>query len=112
MPTAVSIRPKWLLVVFNPLCQEPYVFIPNAFTPNGDNLNDILFVEGNLIEEMYLAIYDRWGELVFESRSPDEGWDGTFRGKELPADSYGFLLEIRCIGGEEYFRKGNITLLR
>ncbi len=101
-----------LLVVLNPLCREPYIFIPNAFTPNGDNLNDVLLVEGSLIEEMYLAIYDRWGELVFESSDKSFGWDGTFRGKELPADTYGFILEVLCVGGEEYLRKGNISLLR
>ncbi|MEL7425354.1 MAG: gliding motility-associated C-terminal domain-containing protein [Bacteroidota bacterium] len=64
------------------------------------------------MDEFYLAIYNRWGEQVFESFSQDDGWDGTFEGKALSPDVYGYYLEVSCFGGEEYRSRGNITLLR
>ncbi|MGH1435748.1 MAG: PKD domain-containing protein [Lewinella sp.] len=101
-----------LLVVFNSPCTAPYIFVPNGFTPNGDNLNDILYVEGNVIDEFYFVVYNRWGEEVFASRSQNDGWDGTYQGKELAPDVYGYYLEVSCFGGERYSTKGNVTLLR
>lgn len=94
-------------------CLPPFIFVPNAFTPNGDGLNDRLQVKGQTIDELYFAIYDRWGEQVFETTDPlGLGWDGTFRGRALPADVYGYYLEVRCFNQETYQEKGNITLLR
>ncbi|MCB9277025.1 MAG: PKD domain-containing protein [Lewinellaceae bacterium] len=93
-------------------CVEPYIFVPNAFTPNGDNLNDLLFVEGNTIEALHFAVYGRWGEKVFETDSQEVGWDGTYKGRQLPPDVYGYYLEAKCFNGESFFKKGNITLIR
>jgi gliding motility-associated-like protein len=94
------------------ICDEPYIYLPNAFTPNGDGTNDILKVEGINVEEVYLTIYDRWGEKVFETASLDQGWDGSFRGQVVSGDVYGYYLTVRCPGGLEFFKKGNITVLR
>ncbi len=93
-------------------CVEPYIFVPNAFTPNGDNLNDLLFVRGAAIDELYFAVYNRWGEKVFETDVQSIGWDGSFSGRELPPDVYGYYLEVRCFNGEQFFKKGNVTLIR
>jgi len=101
-----------LVVVLSTICEEPYLFMPNAFTPNGDNENDVLFVEGNVIDEMYLAIYDRWGEKVFESKDKSIGWNGMYKNELLEPDVYGYYLTIKCVNGEEYFKKGNISLIR
>ena len=101
-----------LIVVLLPECEEPYIFIPNAFTPNGDGSNDVLAVRGLGIQDLYLTIFDRWGERVFETRSQDDTWDGTFKGEKLPPDVYGFYLELTCWNGETFRKKGNITLLR
>lgn len=101
-----------LIVVLNPDCGEPNIFVPNGFTPDGDGLNDLLFVRGNNISEMYFAIYDRWGEKVFETDSQERAWDGTFSGKNLTPDVYGFYLQVTCGNGQQYFKKGNITLIR
>jgi len=79
------------IVVFDPVCREPNIYVPNGFSPNGDGLNEILYVRGNAIDEMYFAIYNRWGEKVFESRSPEVGWDGTFRGKLLEPEVFGYF---------------------
>ncbi|MEM1216332.1 MAG: gliding motility-associated C-terminal domain-containing protein, partial [Bacteroidota bacterium] len=100
------------VVLFDTPCRDPYIFVPNAFSPNGDQLNDRLEVQGNLIEEFYLAIYDRWGERVFESFDQADSWDGTFKGRELTPDVYGYHLEVRCIGGTLFQDRGNVTLLR
>ena len=101
-----------LVVVVEMICDDPFVFMPNAFTPNGDNENDVLKLEGRIIDEMYLTIYNRWGQKVFETSDQEQGWDGTFKGELLEPDVYGFYLRVRCINGAEYFKKGNINLLR
>ena len=94
------------------ICKEPLVFVPNAFTPNGDNLNDILYVRGEIIEKMLFRVYNRWGALVFESQDMLHGWDGTYKGKEAPAGVYDYYLEVTCLNKTYYFTKGNIQLLR
>jgi gliding motility-associated-like protein len=101
-----------LVALIDILCEEPYLFMPNAFTPNGDSENDVLFVEGNVIDEMYLAIYNRWGEKVFESEDKSIGWNGMYKNELLEPDVYGFYLRVKCVNGEEYFKKGNISLIR
>ena len=93
-------------------CIPPYIYVPNAFTPNGDNLNDELLVQGGIIEELYFAVYNRWGQLVFETNDPTVGWDGTFKGEHLAPDAYAYYLEVSCFNGEVYFGKGNISLIR
>ena len=100
------------LVVVERTCEDPNIFLPNAFTPNGDGENDVLRLMGNGVEEMHLVIYNRWGQKMFESFDQNIGWDGTFKGKQLPPDAYGFYLTVLCVGGEDYYKKGNITLLR
>ncbi|MCB0518026.1 MAG: gliding motility-associated C-terminal domain-containing protein [Lewinellaceae bacterium] len=100
------------IVVINPDCDDPYVFLPNAFTPNGDGENDVLYFRSNIVDKMELAIYNRWGQKVFESNDINVGWDGTYKGKPLPPDVFGFYLKAVCFNGQEFFKKGNITLLR
>lgn len=107
----VTERSVTVTVVTNP-CDEPFVFFPNAFSPNGDGANDVLYLRGVNVTEVYFAIYNRWGEKVYESFSKDDGWDGTFRGKELPPDVYGFYLRVRCADNEEFYKQGNVTLFR
>lgn len=94
------------------VCGEPDIFIPNAFTPNSDNTNDYLFVRGNNIDQLLFRVYDRWGELVFETTDQTVGWDGTFKGKECDPAVFDYYVEITCIDQETFFKKGNITLIR
>jgi gliding motility-associated-like protein len=98
--------------VYEIICEDPYVFIPNAFSPNGDNNNDVLFVRGLFIEIMIFRVFDRWGEMVFESSDPAIGWDGTFRDKKLDPDVYDYYLDVTCIGGLKSISKGNVTLMK
>lgn len=101
-----------LVTAFTFLCEDPYVFVPNAFSPNGDNENDVLYVRGNMIKEMTFRVFDRWGELMFESHDRAHGWDGTFRGKKMDPDVYDYYLQVTCIDEVETIIKGNITLLK
>jgi gliding motility-associated-like protein len=98
--------------VVNLLCEEPFIFIPNAFTPNGDGVNDRFRVRGNNIDAVYLAIFNRWGQRVFESRDPGAAWDGTFKGEQLPPDVYGYYALVQCFDGSTFEREGNLTLIR
>ncbi|MBW7866886.1 MAG: gliding motility-associated C-terminal domain-containing protein [Brumimicrobium sp.] len=101
--------------VFPYKCAEPYIYVPNAFTPNGDGDNDMVFVRSKVISseiELTFRIYDRWGEKVFEGHTTHDGWDGTFRGKPLKPDVYDYYLEGECINNEKFIIKGNITLIR
>ena len=103
---------KITINVTGPYCVEPYIFVPTAFTPNNDGVNDVLYVRGRGIQTMTFIIYNRWGQKMFETSNPKEGWDGTFRGKKLPADVYGFYLLANCIDGTVYRKQGNVTLIR
>lgn len=103
---AVSIR------VREPVCDESDVYIPNAFTPNGDNVNDILYVRSNFIDELLLVVYNRWGEEVFRTTDPAAGWDGTLNGDRLAPDAYAYYMDVLCINGVRYSKKGNVSLLK
>ena len=102
----VSIR------VLNFLCGPPNIYVPNAFTPNADGKNEKLYVRGVNLTEVHLVIFDRWGEVVFETRSLQDGWDATFKGKAVDPGVFVYYLEAVCAGGEEYFEEGNITVIR
>ena len=103
--------------VITPECAEPVIFVPSAFTPNGDGNNDVLYVYGNdqsdlFFDEFYFVIYDRWGQKLFETTDPKQGWDGSYKGKELPPDVYGFYLKVKCYNQQTFTKKGNVSLLR
>lgn len=93
-------------------CKQPQIFVPNAFSPNKKGKNEVLYVRGPNIHQMLFRIYNRWGELVFESTDPNVGWDGSFKGKDLDPDVFDYYLEVSCIGGNKELIKGNITILK
>lgn len=95
--------------------QEHVYYTPNAFTPNGDGINDVFHPIGNVIDlESYdFNIYDRWGQVIFRSNDPYEGWDGTSGGKELPNGVYVFrTFMVDAILQERYEVFGHVTLFR
>lgn len=98
--------------VFDFICGPPSIYVPNAFTPNGDDNNDRLFVRGNNITDLLFVVYNRWGEKVFETTSLSQGWDGTYKGRPADPAVFVYYLEATCAGGETYFEKGNVTLIR
>lgn len=90
----------------------PILDVPNAFTPNGDGVNDKAIVVGVGISKLIFRIYNRLGQLVFETTDYTQGWDGTFKGKQQPMDAYGYTLDAQFFDGKSIKKSGDITLLR
>ncbi len=88
------------------------VLVPNAFSPNGDGVNDFLYVYGVSIASVNFRIFNRWGEKVFETNNPGEGWDGTYRGKKLASDVYVYYVEAIFEDGQEKQIKGSVTIYK
>ena len=99
------------IFVIDGVCEDEF-FFPNAFTPNGDDNNDLLKIDGFSVQSGQYVIYDRWGELIFTSNSLDEQWDGTYEGKPVCNDVYGYYLTATCFNGTVIKRQGNVTVLR
>ncbi len=97
---------------FSAGCIDNDFFVPNTFTPNGDGKNDILFVRGLKVDEVFFAVYNRWGEKVFETTDKSKGWDGIYKSRPADVGVFGWYLKVKCINGEENFKKGNVTLIR
>lgn len=94
------------------MIKEPNVFYPNAFTPNGDDLNDSFHVKGQFIAVFEMKVFNRWGELMFTSDDPAVGWDGSFRGNSMPEGTYVFVAKITDQAGRTFERTGSILLLK
>ena len=94
------------------------IFVPTAFSPNGDLNNDRLLVHGQQSARVLdFRVYDRWGELVYEGKDfqindTDIGWDGEFRGKQMDPGVYVWVLEVQYMDGVKEIFKGNTTLIR
>lgn len=88
------------------------VFLPNAFTPNSNDLNEIFKPEGVFISYYWLRIYNRWGEKIYENNSCSDGWNGTFNGEACQEGIYIYKCDVRGTDGQKYILKGDVTLLR
>lgn len=102
-----SVSLSFLMVDYN-----PSYFIPNAFSPNGDGINDFFNVLGFQIQSVQINIFNRWGELIFESSGIDQGWDGTYKGKSVEIGAYVYLVQIVYITGEKATATGDVILIR
>lgn len=88
------------------------LFIPNAFTPNNDGLNDLFRAEGNIITGQNMKIFNQWGELIFETSAAGTGWDGAHKGKPQPVGVYIYAIRLKLADGSEVLKKGSINLIR
>lgn len=88
------------------------VYVPNAFSPNGDLVNDVFEVKGVNIQQLTVQIYSRHGGLIHEFNGIEESWDGTKNGYPLPVGVYGVIVEAIGESGEVFKYKGNVTLLQ
>ena len=86
---------------------------PNAFSPNGDQINDIYKAkECQNIEEFHAYIFNRWGKKLYEWDNPDEGWDGTYNGKDVKQGTYFVLVKARGADGRKFNIRKDVNLLR
>jgi gliding motility-associated-like protein len=90
----------------------PLVDVPTGFSPNGDGINDVVYVKGYGIDKMTFRIFNRWGEKVFESTRKSDGWDGRYKSIMQEMEVYGYTLSVTFFDGTKDFKKGNITLLK
>lgn len=88
------------------------VFVPNAFTPNGDNLNDVFKVEGFVMKSLQLRVFNQWGEMIFETADQSKGWDGTYKGKLQPSGVYMYVCSMVLTDGSKLVKKGSVNLVR
>jgi gliding motility-associated-like protein len=91
---------------------NPLLDVPNAFTPGRFGQNAIVKVMGFGIVHMNFRIYNRWGQMVFQSTDPNIGWDGYYKGNMQPMDVYAYTLEAEYFDGSRTSKKGDITLIR
>jgi gliding motility-associated-like protein len=91
---------------------DPLLDVPTAFTPGKFGLNSKIFVRGFGIGKLDWKIYNRWGQLVFQSNSFKMGWDGTFKGTMQPMDVYVYTLDAEFTDGRKLRKTGDITLIR
>jgi gliding motility-associated-like protein len=89
------------------------IWVPNAFTPNGDGINDVFHVLGNIgrLEGFGLSVYNRWGERIFHTQDKYQGWDGRHNGTDALLGTYVYMLEYQ-IGNQPYQQKGSFHLIR
>ncbi|MEO5996787.1 MAG: PKD domain-containing protein [Chitinophagaceae bacterium] len=99
-------------------CDASQVFIPNAFTPDNDGLNDVLMVRGKgIVQVKFFRIFNRWGDLIFEKdnfapNNPSYGWNGTVKGQTVGPDVFIYTCEAICENGSVFSFKGNVTLIK
>jgi gliding motility-associated-like protein len=91
---------------------EHNVFVPQAFSPNGDGQNDVFMIRGAGIKNIHLYVYDRIGEKVFESTDISLGWDGTYKGQPMNTAVFVYHADIFFTDGTTQFLKGDVSLVR
>ncbi|MCF6366451.1 MAG: PKD domain-containing protein [Bacteroidales bacterium] len=95
------------------IVREYTVDVPNAFTPNGDRINDVLYVRGWGIENLnFFKIFNRYGEIVFETNDKNKGWDGTYKGKPQGVETYTYWVTVRTYDNSLLSKRGTVKLLK
>jgi gliding motility-associated-like protein len=95
------------------LCSEDGIYVPNAFTPNGDGKNDVFKIRGYGVSYISIfRVYSRWGELMFETTDISQGWDGTYKGEAQFPAVYVYYIEGICTNNQKIVKQGNVTLIR
>ena len=99
----------WQTIWINP---ELQFYAPNAFSPDGDGVNDVFFGNGVGLDAYHMRIFDRWGEVVFETQELLGSWDGKANGKPAPTGVYVYWFQVHAISGKEGEHIGSVSLLR
>lgn len=91
----------------------PDIYVPNAFTPNGDKTNDVFKpVMPGIKQLMYFSVYNRWGQLVYQTTIPGQGWDGMLNGKTVPAGIYIWTLSAIDYNNRAWKKNGSVVVIR
>ena len=89
------------------------LYVPSAFSPNNVDLNnDIFYAYGVGINQFEFYIFDRWGTMIFESKDPAVGWDGSFKGQMVQQDVYVYLAKATSITGKSLTKTGSVTVAK
>ena len=115
LPNGCEKMGKVTVLVIPPDCDEPFVFFPTGFSPNGDGENDVLKMESNIVAEVYWVVFNRWGERVFMSEDPRVQWNGRVNnvGADCPEATYFYQLKYRFKGKDKVeVISGSINLIR
>ncbi|GAB3176940.1 T9SS type B sorting domain-containing protein [Telluribacter humicola] len=92
--------------------QEAALFLPDAFSPNGDGKNDVFQAKGIFFDSFQMLIYNRWGEVVYSSTDSSQGWDGLINGERAPEGNYIYRVEIKDSTSKPFVKSGSFLLLR
>ncbi len=87
------------------------LYVPNTFTPNGDGLNDTFGVAGEAIKDFRMQIFNRWGQLIFETSNANERWDGTYGGQKVPMGTYVYKVQASSPNGQRQHKEGNLNVI-
>jgi len=90
----------------------PDLFLPAAFTPNGDGLNDVLEIQGTFVTSLALKIFNRWGEIIFHSEDRTLGWDGIINQRKAASGTYIYTIDFVDELGEKFSKQGTVILIR
>jgi gliding motility-associated-like protein len=115
-PVALVVKNKWgcadtVVKVIN-VSEDYSIYVPNAFTPNGDDLNETFRAVTRGVKTFSILIYDRWGELVYQSGEISHGWDGTFKGQPCKEDVYAWQIKATGLKGKDEKLSGSVLLYR
>jgi gliding motility-associated-like protein len=95
---------------------ETTFYLPTAFSPNGDGLNDNLEIFGRNFTKLNLKIFNRWGELIFIARNQSEQWNGTLNGSPIPEGVYAWVADyestVNKYKGQKFQKRGSLTVVR
>ncbi len=94
------------------LIQEPTLYVPTAFTPNGDGENDFFDIKGVHICQFNLQVFDRWGRVVFESNSLDNKWNGKVNDELSPVTVFAYIIKVKSCTGKTIEKAGTVTVIR
>ena len=95
------------------IMKKYWVDVPDMFTPNGDGLNDVVYVRGWGIKDLLVfRIFNRFGEMVFESKEIQAGWDGTYKGAAQNTETFTYIVSVKAYNDDILSKKGFIKLIR
>ena len=97
---------------FFTLHRDTKIFVPDAFTPNGDQVNDVFLPKGVNDDQFLMNIYSRWGEVVYSTTDKTKGWDGTVNGQPASLGQYMYRIELKDTAGQKTVHTGAVLLIR